>query len=214
MNALIVLLLAGVAGGIAYATNKGRAAFHKGQTRTISFKDGSKPEHLSRLRLLFNNVVDRGNGVYEVTSDFEGSVVLPEGATVAGVGACGQRRLRGLGNTPIQGSGATAPPQVVLYAIFHKGRHVGFAFGPGAASGILKVLTGSTAQKSSQKMPSTWASAWRPVWGNDAHTTIWGRFLAPYDEALLTYLRWGGYLAATPKPLGRGTDLLALRDVY
>lgn len=193
MNALIVLLLAGVAGGIAYATNKGRAAFHKGQTRTVSFKDGSKPEHLSRLRLLFNNVVDRGNGIYEVTSDFEGSIVLPEGATVSGVGAL---------------------PQIVLYAIFHKGRHVGFAFGPGAASGILKVLTGSTAQKSSQKMPSTWASAWRPVWGNDAHTTIWGRFLAPYDEALLTYLRWGGYPAATPKPLGRGTDLLALRDVY
>lgn len=191
MHALIVLALVGIAGGIAYATGKGRATFRKGQTRTISFKDGSKPEHLSRLRLLFDNVVDRGNGVYEVTANFDGDITLPAGATIAGVGA--------------------ASP-IALYAIFHKGRHVGFAFGPGAASVILKVLTGAKAQKSSQKMPNVWASSWRPVWGNDAHTTIWGRFLAPYDAALPIYLRWAGYPTATPKSYS--SDYLSLRDTY
>lgn len=193
MNALIVLALVGVAGGIAWLRGGVSAGFFKGQTRTVSFADGSKPEHLSRLRAIFDQVNDRGNGVYEVTANFDGNVSLPSGAKVSGTEEVG------------------AVTTIVLYAIFHKGQHVGFAFGPGAASAITRVLTGSTAQRSSQTMPKAWSSAWRPVWGNDAHTTIWGRFAAPYDGAIATYLRWNGYYASvTP---GRSTeDYLALRD--
>lgn len=194
MNALIVLALVGIAAGIKYAVGGNSAGFFKGQTRTVSFNDGkSTPERASQLRVLFERVNDRGNGVYEVTANFDGNVSLPSGTRVAGVGAA-------------------AP--IVLYAIFHKGRHVGFAFGAGPAAVISKVLNGAKAQRSNQPMPKEWGYSWRPVWGNDSHTTIWGRFISPYDEALLTYLRWAGYPAATPKPTRPGQDYLALRDVY
>lgn len=195
MHALIVLALVGVAGGITYLIGGTRAGFFKGQTRTISFPDGSKPEHLSRLRVLFSKVVDRGNGVYEVTADFDGNVSLPSGAKIAGVS---------------ESVGATV---IVLYAIFHKGKHIGFAFGPGAAKAITRVLTNSVAQRSSQTMPKVWASSWRPVWGNSEHTTIWGRFLSPYSTGLPTLLQWAGYPAdASSSNYGSTQNLLAMRD--
>lgn len=194
MNALIVLALVGIAAGIKFAVKGSSAGFFKGQTRTISFNDGrSTPERASQLRTLFDNVHDRGNGVYEVTANFDGNVSLPSGTRVAGVGA--------------------ASP-IVMYAIFHKGRHIGFAFGASAASAILKVLYGAKAQRSNQAMPQNWGHSWRPVWGNDAHTTIWGRFISPYNDALPVYLSWRGYPTATPKPIAPGESYLSLRDEY
>jgi len=193
MHALIVLGLVAVAGGIAFLRGGNSAGFFKGQTRTVTFTDGSKPEHLSRLRILFDNVVDRGGGVYMVTSGFDGNVTLPSGAQVSGVGA-----------TPI-----------ILYSVFHRGRHIGFAFGPGPAAAVKKVFPSLTIQRSSQSYPASWASKWKAIWGDDNKKTVWGRFYSPYNEAIMTYLRWAGYYAIADRSAYSNTaDYLSMKDEF
>lgn len=172
MNPIVVLLaLAGFAGGIIALRGKNTASFFKGQTRNIIFRDGSKPEHASRLRLLFENVIDKGNGVYQVTSNFDGNVSLPEGATIGAVSS------------------------ITLYAGFYKGKHVGFAFGAGPAYVINKAYTPITFVRSSQSYPTRWAPQWKPVYGDSAHRTQWGKFLEPYDSVVANQLRGEGYTA-------------------
>ena len=79
--ALAVLLI----GGLAYANQRGRVNVFVGQPVRFVFRDGlSNDVHMSRLKVLFNNVKDQGNGVYIVTPEESGTIVIPEEATVSG----------------------------------------------------------------------------------------------------------------------------------
>jgi hypothetical protein len=79
--ALAVLLV----GGFAYAQSRGKLNVFTGQPVRFVFKDGvSSVEHEGRLRVLFSNVKDQGNGVYIVTPDQSGSILIPDEATVSG----------------------------------------------------------------------------------------------------------------------------------
>lgn len=79
--ALAVLLV----GGLAYANSRGRVNLFAGTPVRFVFRDGvSSDNHMSRLRVLFNNVTDQGNGVYVVVPQETGTIVIPEEATVSG----------------------------------------------------------------------------------------------------------------------------------
>lgn len=79
--ALAVLLI----GGIAYANMRGRVNLFAGKPVRFVFRDGmSSDAHMTRLRVLFNNVTDQGNGVYVVVPQETGTIVIPDEATVSG----------------------------------------------------------------------------------------------------------------------------------
>lgn len=79
--ALAVLLV----GGLAYANSRGRLNVFVGQPVRFVFRDGvSSDAHKSRLQVLFNDVKDQGNGVYVVSPQESGTIVIPEEATVSG----------------------------------------------------------------------------------------------------------------------------------
>lgn len=79
--ALAVLLV----GGLAFANMRGRVNVFAGTPIRFVFRDGvSSEKHETRLRVLFNNVKDQGNGVYIVIPQESGTIVIPEEATVSG----------------------------------------------------------------------------------------------------------------------------------
>jgi hypothetical protein len=80
----ILALLALVAGGL-YMSSPKVVTLHKGTVRRFIFSDGSRAEHMSRLRQLFNSVTDEGNGVYAVVAPDDMTINMPEGARIAGV---------------------------------------------------------------------------------------------------------------------------------
>lgn len=91
--ALLVLLAA--AGGL-YALSPKRTSLQKGQAR-ICF-DKSSPQHASELRVLFDNVVDEGNGCYRVTVSETAVFNLPSGARVGATGLAKISDVRMRGN--------------------------------------------------------------------------------------------------------------------
>jgi hypothetical protein len=85
MPQFLLALAALFVGGIAYANQRGKVNVFVGQPVRFVFKDGQSSEaHMARLRVLFNNVKDAGNGVYIVTPEQSGTIVIPDNATVSG----------------------------------------------------------------------------------------------------------------------------------
>jgi hypothetical protein len=85
MPQLLLFVAVMLVGGVAYAMNRGSLSVFIGQPVRFTFRDGvSSDAHMSRLRVLFNNVQDQGNGVYLVTPDQNMTVVVPEDAKVSG----------------------------------------------------------------------------------------------------------------------------------